>query len=120
MEQVKDKNVTNDQMLIVEKYERVISYLYPIVQRTARKDAVVRDKMLSCLFDGANLFFQAGKSNQIGKLYAADANLALLRFYVRFYKENIRQLTTKQETHALALIGEVGNLLGSWIGRKKG
>lgn len=120
MNLVKDKNTTNDQMLIVEKYERVISYLYPIVQRTPRKDAVVRDKVLGCLFEGANLFFQAGKTNQIGRLYAADANLALLRFYVRFYRENIKQLTSKQETHALALIGEVGNLLGAWINRKKG
>ena len=107
-------------MLIVEKHERVIAYLYPIVQRTPRKNAVVRDKMLACLFDQADYVMQAGKSGQVSKIYLADANLAMLRFYVRFYKEVLNHLTTNQERHAQALIAEVGALIGSWIGRKKG
>jgi hypothetical protein len=119
-EQVKDKQASSDQMLIIEKHEQVIAYLYPIVQRTPRKHSIVRDKMLACLFDQADHTLQAGKSGHVSKLYAADANLAMLRFYVRFYREGIKHITIKQECHALALIAEVGALLGAWIKRKKG
>jgi len=120
VDQVKDKQSSSDQMIIIEKHERVIGYLYPIIQRTPRQHAIVRDKMLSCLFDLASFIMQAGKAGHISKLYAADANLAMLRFYLRFYQEGIRHLTTKQERHAQALIAEVGALLGAWINRKKG
>ena len=117
---IKDKQVCNDQLLIVEKYERVIAYLYPIIQRTPRKDGIARDKFLSRLFDQTELFIQAGKSSQVSKLYAADANLAMLRFYLRFFREGINHITIKQESHAQALIAEVGSILGAWIKSKKG
>ena len=120
VDQVKDKQASSDQMLMIEKHERVIAYLYPIIQRTPRQHGVVRDKMLACLFDQADYIQQAGKSGHVSKLYAADANLAMLRFYIRFYREGIRHLTVKQERHALSLIAEVGALLGAWIQRKKG
>ena len=118
--QVKDKQSSSDQMLVIEKHEQVVAYLYPIIQRTPRQHAVVRDKALACLFDQADHVMQAGKSGQVSKLYLADANLAMLRFYVRFYKEVLKHLTTNQESHAQSLIAEVGALIGSWIGRKKG
>ena len=120
MNQVKDKQASSDQMLIIEKHERVIAYLYPIIQRTPRQHGVLRDKMLACLFDTADYIMQAGKSGHVSKLYAADASIAMLRFYLRFYTEGIRHTTTKQHNHALALIAEVGSLLGAWIKRKKG
>ena len=117
---IKDKNATPDQMLLVEKFERVINYLYPIIQRTPRKHGVVRDKALNCLFEQPDLIMQAGKSGQISKIYAADSNLALLRFYLRFYRLSLKHLTVKQECHALAMIAEVGSLIGSWIRKKRG
>lgn len=117
---IKDKKVCNDQLLITEKYEKVLSYLYPIVQRTERKHGIVRDRFLDKLFEQPELFIQAGKSNQISKLYAADANLAMLRFYLRFYREEIKHITVKQESHAQSLIAEVGAILGAWIHRTKG
>ena len=120
MKQVKDKNASSDQMLMIEKQERVIAYLYPIVQRTPRQHGVLRDKMLVCLFDTADHIMQAGKSGHVSKLYAADASIAMLRFYLRFYTEGIRHLKPRQHSHALALVAEVGNLLGAWIKRKKG
>ena len=118
--QVKDNQSSSDQMLVIEKHEQVIAYLYPVIQRTPRQHAVVRDKALACLFDQADYVMQAGKSGQVSKLYLADANLAMLRFYIRFYREGLRHLTANQENHAQALIAEVGALIGSWIGRKKG
>ena len=120
VDQVKDKQASSDQMLIIEKHEHVIAYLYPIVQRTPRKHGVVRDKMLACLFDQADLVIQAGKSGHVSKLYAADANLAMLRFYIRFYRANIQNFNRRNEEVALSRVAEVGNLLGPWIKRKKG
>ena len=120
MNMTKDKHTCNDQLLIVEKYERVIAYLYPIIQRTPRKHGVVRDKFLSRMFDQTELFMQAGKSNQISRLYLADANLAMLRFYLRFFRESIHHITINQESHAQALIAEVGAILGAWIKGNKG
>lgn len=117
---IRDRNLCTDQLLIVEKYERVILYMYPIIQRTPRKDSVVRDIFLARMFEQIELFIQAGKTSHISKLYAADANLAMLRFYLRFFREIIHHITIKQESHALSLIAEVGSILGSWIKRKKG
>jgi len=118
----KDKRIPNVQMQIVEKYERLISYLYPIIQRTPRKHAVARDKFLATLFDQVDLFNQAGKSGHVSKLYAADANLSMLRFWLRFYREDIHHITIKQQQHAQSMIAEVGKILGGWIGgvKKKG
>jgi hypothetical protein len=120
MNQVKDRNATSDQLLMIEKHERVIAYLYPIIQRTPRQHGIVRDKMLACLFDTASYIMQSGKSGHVSKLYSADASIAMIRFYLRFYHASIRHLTTKQHEHALSLVAEVGSLLGAWIKRKKG
>jgi hypothetical protein len=117
---IKDKQVCNDQLLIVEKYERVIAYLYPIIQRTPRKHGIARDRFLDRLFEQPELFIQAGKSGQISKLYAADANLAMLRFYIRFFREGLSHITINQESHAQVLIAEVGAIMGAWINRLKG
>lgn len=78
MNPTKDAAACYDQMVIVEKYERVIAYLYPIAQSIPRKHGVVRDMFLKTLFGQAELFYEAGKTNQIGKVYIADAGLAHL------------------------------------------
>lgn len=67
-----------DQMAIVEKYERIIAYLYPIAQSMPRKHGVAREMFLQCLLGVPGLLFQAGKSNQISKIYTVDAGLAQL------------------------------------------
>ena len=43
MEVIKDGSVSYDQMAIMEKYERVIAYLYPIAQSMPRKHGIARD-----------------------------------------------------------------------------
>lgn len=120
MRMVRDKNCSSNQMQIMEKYERVIAYLYPIIQRTPRKHGIIRDRFLHCLMSQAELFIQAGKSDQISKIYAADAGIASLRFYLRFYRDGIHHVTVKQETHALTLLAEVGGMINAWVKRKKG
>lgn len=106
-------------LLIVEKYERVIAYLYPIIQSTPRKHGVARDRFLDCLFEQVDLITTAGKTQQISGLYKADANLAMLRFYMRFFREQLRAMTPRQEEVAQSMIAETGKLIGAWIGKKK-
>lgn len=104
----------------MRKYEEVISYLYPIAQRIPREHGVVRDLFLKCLLTQPDLFYQAGKSNQISKLYAADANLAQLRFWFRLLvKPSIKRMSPKQQQVALILLAEVGAMLGSWIAKTR-
>lgn len=114
-----DKRTCTQQMAIIEKYERVIAYLYPIAQSTPRKHGVARDRFLDCMFAQIDTFIVAGKSGQVSKLYLADANLAALRFWIRFHRNTVGHITQHQEEHALALIAEVGSMLGGWIGRKR-
>jgi hypothetical protein len=45
----RDTITSFDQMAVVEKYETVIQYLYPIAQNLPRKHGVVRDMFLQCL-----------------------------------------------------------------------
>jgi hypothetical protein len=103
-----------DQMAIVEKYERVIAYLYPIAQSMPRRHGVAREMFLQCTLGIPDLIFQAGKSNQISKIYAADAGLAQLRFWLRFLL-SIKEMTPNQLQTAQVLLSEVGKLIGAWI-----
>jgi hypothetical protein len=107
-----------DQMAIVEKFERVIAYLYPIAQSMPRKHGVARDMFLQCLLGQPDLFFQAGKSNQISKIYAADAGLAQLRYWMRFLVQ-IRCMTPHQLQTSQVLVGEVGAMVHGWVKRRR-
>ena len=107
-----------EQMLIVEKYERVISYLYPIAQSMPRKHGVARDMFLQCLMSIPETIVVAGKSNQVSKLYTTDAQLAHLRFWVRFLV-SIKCATKHQQETSQVLIAEVGGMLGNWIKHRK-
>lgn len=120
MQPIKEQLPCYDQMAIVEKYEAIISYLYPIAQSIPRKHGVARDMFLSCLLSQTQLFIEAGKSNQISRLYLADAGLASLRSWLRFlHAHPVRSITTHQVEVALTLIAEVGKMTGTWIGKMK-
>lgn len=119
MNPTKDAAACYDQMVIVEKYERVIAYLYPIAQSMPRKHGVAREMFLTCLLGIPDLLFQAGKSNQVSKIYTADAALAQLRFWMRFLL-SIHEINANQVQTAQILLVEVGSMIGAWIkGREK-
>lgn len=120
MQPIKEDLVSYNQMAVVEKYEAIISYLYPIAQNMPRKHGVARDMFLQCLLGQAQLFIEAGKSNQVSRLYIADAGLSNLRFWLRFlHSAPVRSITSHQVEVALVLIAEVGKMTGTWIGRMK-
>lgn len=118
MKPIEEATKCYDQMAIVEKYERVIAYLYPIAQSMPRKHGVARDMFLQCLLGQPDLFFQAGKSNQISKIYAADAGLAQLRYWMRFLVQ-IRCMTRHQLQTSQVLVAEVGAMVHAWVKRRK-
>lgn len=109
-----------EQMLIVEKYETVIAYLYPIAQNLPRRHGTARAMFIDCLLGQVQLIVEAGKSGQISRLYVADAGLAHLRFWLRFLNSKpVRGMSSHQVETALVLLAEVGRLLGAWIVKQK-
>lgn len=107
-------------MNIVEKYETVIAYLYPIAQNIPRKHGVAKSMFIECLLEQVKLIVEAGKSGQISRLYVADAGLSQLRFWLRFLvSKQVRGITPHQVETAQVLIAEVGRLLGAWIVKQK-
>ena len=113
---IKESISNYEQMLIIEKYEKVINYLYPIIQNLANKHAVAKDIFLRLLFQQIELFQQAAKLSQVSKLYIVDGNLGSLRFWLRFFvNEKIKGLTNHQKATIEQLLAEVESLLGKWI-----
>ena len=120
MTQYRDAYISSEQMIIVNKFQFVLDYLYPILQNAPRKHGVLRNRILDTLFEQVDLFITAGKSNQKSKLYLCDAGLAKLRFLLRFATSPKRKLLSRSQ-HATALIqiAECGGMLNEWIRKKK-
>lgn len=115
-----DPTKTAHGLYMVEKYERVLDYLYPLVQTIPRKHGTFRDLLLRQLFTVAEHLNDAIKANQLSRLYVFDGSLAQLRLMLRFMVHHKRKLLTeRQEEVAQDLIGEVGAMLGSWIKKLK-
>lgn len=114
MNPIKEVAPSFTQMVITEKYERVIAYLYPIAQSIPRKHGIARDMFLRRLLGVPELIFTAGKSRQKSKVYIVDSALADLRFWLRFIN-SIGELSDGQLQTAQILIAEVGCMVGSWM-----
>jgi hypothetical protein len=116
MTPIKDPVECYQEMNIIRKYEEVISYLYPIVQKIPRAHGVVKDMFMRCLLNQPDLFYQAGKSGQVSKLYLADANLAQIRFWLRMLvNPKLKCITPHQHQVCLIKLAEIGAILGAWI-----
>ena len=123
MEVIKDVVSNYNQLAIVEKYEtEVVRWLRRRVRNIPNEFAVERALVKQCMHGQVRLFNIAGKSNQIGKLYDADAGLADLRYWLRFMVEpDVKALTPNQLDQALMRVAEVGGMLNKWIsGHGKG
>lgn len=116
-----DETSGRRQLAIIEKYERFIEYIYPVLQNCPRKHGIARDAVLKAMFEQVDLFIIAGKSKQASRLYSADANLALLRFWLRFLAAPARKIITpNQHRVAAGHLAEVGRMLGAWVKSAKG
>lgn len=103
-------------LYMLEKYERVIDYLYPIAQNIPRKHGVFRDLLIKQLFLVADHMNEAIKVNQLNRCYILDGSLSQLRMMLRFMVHHKRKLITENQLeNGQILVGEVGAMLGSWI-----
>lgn len=116
---MRDTNGNARDLAIVEKYEATVTYLYPIFQTFPRKHGKLRDDMTGILMEMVGLLYQAAKSKQASRLFAADAHLATLRFWLRF-ASGLKLLSHRQHEVALRHIAETGAMLGAWIRDAKG
>ncbi|MDD2763490.1 MAG: diversity-generating retroelement protein Avd [Opitutaceae bacterium] len=106
------------QLAIVERYEGFVNYVYPVLLGIARSHHMARDRAIGAVLDQVGLFNDAGKSGMLSKLYAADAGLASLRFYLRFFAAPGRKLISQHQHQTAAIhLAEVGKMLGAWIRR---
>lgn len=120
MEVIKDQTNSYDQMLIVDKFEIVIDYLYPIAQSIPKRHGVYKEALLHCFVEQLKLFHLAGKTGQISKLNDADSGLAYLRNLLRLLsKPYVRAMTIHQVQTAQVLIAEVGKIMGAWVVKVK-
>lgn len=111
--------VEEDQLVIVQKYETFLAYMYPIVQNLPRKHGVAKEMLLRDMLGQVQLFIIAGRSNQISRLREADAGLAHLRFWLRFLSgPSVRAITDHQHTAASVILAQVGGMVGAWIKKK--
>lgn len=115
----RNEHVNARDLAIVEKYEATVSYLYPILQSFPRRHGALRDSMIGMLMDTVGLLYQAAMSKQASRLYAADAHLATLRFWLRFACGK-KLLSHHQHQVALRYLAETGAMLGAWIHKVKG
>jgi hypothetical protein len=105
-------------LYMVEKYERVIDYLYPLAQTIPRKHGTFRELFIRQLFLVAEQLNEAIKANQLSRCYVLDGGLGQLRLQLRFMIHHKRKLITEHQLEtSQALLGEVGSMLGSWIKR---
>ncbi len=90
-------------LIIIEKYEEFVNYIYPILQNVERKHGLVKEKAIGVIFDQVDLFYKCVKSQSKSKLYDADANLATIRFYLRFLAYDKRRLLSLKQHQSLNL-----------------
>ncbi|MGV1867174.1 MULTISPECIES: diversity-generating retroelement protein Avd [unclassified Rhizobium] len=113
---IRDENVNARDLAIVEKYEEAVTYLYAIIQNCPRQHGALRDRLIGLMFDQVGLLYDAAKSKQASRLYAADSNLATLRFWLRFAASaKLKIISHKQHEVALRHVAETGRMLGQWI-----
>lgn len=119
MDTLTDELAGHRQLAIVERYEAFVNYVYPIALNIRRTHHIARDRFVDAMFEQVSVFNQAGKSNQVSKLYVADAGLSDLRFLLRFLADEKRRLISLHQYEVADIhLAEVGKMLGAWIRNK--
>ena len=105
-------------LAVTQRYMGFVNYVYPMSSNWSGKHRVFRDVFLGRALDQIALFNDAGKSNQVSRLYLADSGLATLREYLRFASNPARKLMSRHQ-HEVAEIhlAETGAMLGAWINK---
>lgn len=111
---------SDNKLVIIEKYEEFVNYIYPVLQNIPRKHGIVKEQTIKLIFEAVEMFYKALKSNMKSRLYEADAHLANIRWHLRFLaNSNRRLISQKQHQVANLKLKEVGSILNSWIKNAK-
>lgn len=103
-------------LAIVERYEGAANYLYPLLINMSHKHRVLRDSVITAMFEQYRLFYEAAKSNQVSRIYAADAGIAHLKSLLRFMACPTRKLVSRRQYEVASVhLAETGAMLGGWI-----
>lgn len=127
-------------LVIIEKYDKFLSYIYPRLQDMPRKHGILKEKIILLVFQQAELIYRLIKTKPINKtkLYELDAGLATVRHHLRFLAETrnivvvfdketgkqIRKegkflLDSKSHRNSSILIAEVGKIVGTMMRESK-
>ena len=102
-------------MAVVQRFDGFVNYLYPMLTNTNRVHRVLRDTAIAAVFEQYRLFHAAGKSNQISRVYEADAGLAFLKELLRFMASPERKLVSRRQYEVASVhLAETGAMLGAW------
>ena len=103
-------------MAVVQRFDGFVNYLYPMLTNTNRVHRVLRDTAIAAVFEQYRLFHAAGKSNQISRVYEADAGLAFLKELLRFMASPERKLVSRRQYEIASVhLAETGAMLGAWV-----
>jgi len=110
------ENAPRAALAIVQRYDGAVNYLYPLLINMSHKHRVLRDSMIAALFEQYRLFYEAAKSNQVSRVYIADAGLAHLKDLLRFMADPARKLVSRRQYEVASVhLAETGAMLGGWI-----
>ena len=110
------ENAPRAALAIVQRYDGAVNYLYPLLINMSHKHRVLRDSMIAALFEQYRLFYEAAKSNQVSRVYIADAGLAHLKDLLRFMADPARKLVSRRQYEVASIhLAETGAMLGGWI-----
>lgn len=114
---------TKEGSVLIEKYQTFFNYIYNPLICCNKRHRVFRDKFIETLLDQFKLLHEAVKSNQVSKIYLADAGIANIRSQLKLCpSRNVQRriLSLKQVENSEALLSEVGKILGKMLlGYKK-
>lgn len=105
---------SSEMLVAMEVYERFVVYIYPKIKQAAREHNAFKDRFYDAALRQAELFYEAGKSDQISRLYLADAGIASLRFYLRL-SQKFKVMSHDQALGGFRILAEVGGITNSWI-----
>lgn len=128
------KRQSESRLVMIEKYDKFLSYIYPRLQEIPRKHGILKEKIILLVFQQAELIYRLIKTKPMNKtkLYDLDAGLATVRHHLRFLAET-RNVTTvfnketgkavrkegkflldsKSHRNSSILIAEVGKMVGT-------
>lgn len=113
---------SKETLVLIKKYDEFVEYIYNPLIHAPIRHKIIRDKLMEATMDQYSLFHKAVKSNQLSRIYEADAGLATIRSYLRIMGSKDlkrRVLSLRQCSVAETILSESGKMLGAMTTKVK-